>query len=65
MFFMILAAKACRKHNSVHFLCNSIFPDSAPFGQKIEVSVAIFMWLIICVNVRVTIPGEFLFIIIS
>ena len=39
--------------------------NSAPFGQKIEVSVAVFIWLIICVNVRVTIPGKFLFVIMS
>ena len=54
------------KHDSTHFSSNGVFPDSAPFGQKVEVSIAVFfLCLIMCVNVRVTISAKFLFVIRS
>ena len=39
--FVILSTLACRKRNSAQLLSNSVFPNSAPFGQKIYIKVVV------------------------
>ena len=35
--FIILSMLSHEKRDSAHFLSNSVFPNSAPFGQKIKI----------------------------